>query len=217
MCKANQPIGLHAGTYKVHESRVPDGHLRAADATFSLDREGSIAGLDGATMTSSNNADYVTMVDPVLRGNVELYKYYSHDGHEVALPGMTFDLYRGDASQPESAALLAAGITTGSVKTDEAGRTYLWTSGWLDESNRGIAIERDDNGNSVLGKYFQTLYDGLPEGSYFLKETGESPLVESSQMSIPFTISAAAGATAQPRYEYRKAENAEFNAAATLK
>lgn len=160
MCKANQPIGLHAGTYKVHESRVPDGHLRAADATFSLDREGSIAGLDGATMTSSNNADYVTMVDPVLRGNVELYKYYSHDGHEVALPGMTFDLYRGDASQPESAALLAAGITTGSVKTDGPGRTYLWTSGWLNESNRGIAIERDDNGNSVLGKYFQTLYDG---------------------------------------------------------
>ena len=213
-------IGLHAGTYKVHESRVPDGHLRAADATFVLDRDGSIAGLVGATKTRSNNVDYVTMVDPVLRGNVELYKYYTHDGAKVALPGMTFDLYKGDASQPESAALLVAeGITTGKAKTDGAGRTYLWTSGPLGAGNDKIAIKHDTNGNSVLGKlgkYFQTLSDGLPEGSYFLKETGESHLVESSQMTIPFTVSANSDTTRQPLYEYLKAENAEFNAAVTL-
>ncbi|WP_407417374.1 SpaA isopeptide-forming pilin-related protein, partial [Paratractidigestivibacter faecalis] len=211
-------IGLHVGKYKVHESRVPDGHLRAADATFVLGRDGSIAGLAGATMeVRSNNVGYVTMVDPVLRGNVELYKYYMHDGAEVVLPGMTFDLYKGDVSQPESAVLLATGITTGSAKTDGAVRTYLWTSGPLGAGNDKIAIKHDTNGNSVLGKYFQTLYDGLPEGSYFLKETGESHLVESSQKSFSFTISAAAGATTQPLYKWLKADNVEFNATATLK
>ena len=151
---------------------------------------------------------------------MQLYKYYTHDGDKVALPDMTFDLYKGDASQPESAALLVAeGITTGKAKTDGAGRTYLWTSGPLGAGNDKIAIKHDTNGNSVLGKlgkYFQTLSDGLPEGSYFLKETGESHLVESSQMTIPFTVSANSDTTRQPLYEYLKAENAEFNAAVTL-
>lgn len=218
---AGMIIGLSRGGYVVHESRVPAGHLRAVDASFTIDWGGSIAGLAGATMeVRSNNVGYVTMVDPVLRGNVELYKFYTHDGAEAALPGMTFDLYKGDASQPESATLLAENITTGSVvKTDGAGRAYLWTSGPLGAGNDTIAIKTDINGNSVLGKlgkYFQTLYDGLPEGSYFLKETGESPLVESSQMTIPFTVSANSDTARQPLYKYLKAENAEFNAAVTL-
>ena len=220
---AGYVIGLSAGAYIIHESVVPEGHLRAGDATFTLDWSGGIAGLAGAArsevVAGGEKVTCLTVTDAVLRGNVELYKYYEHDGAEIALSGMTFELWRGTPDADEGNILVAEGITTGAIRKDGAGRLYNWTSGPLWAANAGTAVKTDANGESVLGKYFRTLADGLPEGSYFLRETGESHLTERSEMTIPFTISlrnGVNGSSGQPSYVRYAVENAEFNASVTL-
>ena len=199
-------MGLAAGTYTVHEARVPAGYVAAADFALVVGENGSVsvkgAGVsvvsgDGQTVAPERGNVVVRVTDQVFRAQVSLSKYFSHGGSHVAVPGMTFDLYRTDGTA--GGTLVARSITT-----DASGS---WSSAASD-----IAIERDASGASVLGDFYQKLSDGLPQGNYYLLETGTSELTQVSDARYDFAV----GADDHAQTIAVNAENVEFNASAHL-
>ena len=198
-------IGLKAGTYTVSETQVPANHLRVSDFTLTIAADGSVSvkSSDASVSYADNTKTAtVTVSDAVTRGQVSLTKTYKHGSTDVALSGMAFDLYKqvGDKADAANDVKVAEGITT-----DASGK---WAS-----KDSDIDIATDKGGASVLGQYYAKLSDGLPEGTYYFKETGESSLTVKSDATYSFTISEATSASPQVSVS---AENTEFNASATL-
>lgn len=112
---------------------------------------------------------------------------------------MTFDLYRaGETGAADT--LVASGIAT-----DDNGS---WTS-----KGSQIAVETV-GGVSVLGSFYQTLADGLPQGSYYLLETGSSPLTLKKDPGDRYEFSV--GESDHAKTIAVSAENEEFNASVHL-
>ncbi|MDO4841595.1 MAG: SpaA isopeptide-forming pilin-related protein, partial [Phoenicibacter congonensis] len=202
-------LALPAGTYKVTESRVPDGHVKASDFTLTINKEGVVS----ANGTSGKEVS-INVVDPVLRGNVELYKFYKHGNDNVEMPGMTFDLYKGTADGDN--VKIAEGVTLQEFQKDSSGKRYGWITGASATDKMVLTYLKGDDGVSLLGKYYETTKDGLPEGDYFFKETGASPYTVEADTTYAFTISKNSDTTKQPANVYCSAENTEFNATASL-
>ena len=199
-CKAADGyiVGLAAGTYTVSETAVPENHLKVADFTLTVSGEGdvSVSGTESAAVSTEagTRAATVTVSDEVVRGSVELYKYYEHgaDKKQTGIE-MTFDLYKkGDDGDTR----VATGITTDASGT--------WSS-----ASSSVAL-------TGLGKYYSVLADGLPEGEYYFKETGTSAYTVDAETTYTFTIATNDGGTTQPSAKNVRAKNDEFNATATL-
>ena len=199
-CKAADGyiVGLAAGTYTVSETAVPENHLKVADFTLTVSGEGdiSVSGTESAAVSTEagNRVATVTVSDEVVRGSVELYKYYEHgaDKKQTGIE-MTFDLYKkGDDGDTR----VATGITTDASGT--------WSS-----ASSSVAL-------TGLGKYYSVLADGLPEGEYYFKETGTNAYTIKAEDTYSFTIATGDDGTAQPAKQTVNAKNAEFNATAKL-
>ena len=202
-------LALPAGTYKVTESRVPDGHVRTADFNLTI----SIDGVVSANGTSGKEVS-IKVVDPVLRGDVELYKFYKHSNDNVEMPGMTFDLYKGTADGEN--VKIAENVVLQEFQKDSSGKRYGWITGATATDAMVLTYLKGDDGTSLLGKYYETTKDGLPEGNYFFKETGASPYTVEADTTYAFTISKNSDTSKQPANVYCSAENTEFNATASL-
>ena len=75
-------VGLPAGTYTVKETFVPAGHVKAADFEMTIAYyDGAVACASDArsdvAVTVEGNTATVTVTDAVVRGEVELHKYYA--------------------------------------------------------------------------------------------------------------------------------------------
>ena len=136
--------------------------IAANGAIFSKDGTVTVDGANpGGTIT-------VKVVDPVLRGHLQLTKYVSEDGTSTGqgtdtLQGAKFDLYRVDIAGDADAAdeLIAEDLVTNS-------------SGAITTLNNSTAISKtssDGTFDLTYGGKYTTLADGLPEGSYYFKET----------------------------------------------
>ena len=187
-------VGLPAGSYTVSETLAPADHLKVDDFTLLVSEAGDISVSDPATITveAGTRVATITVSDEVVRGAVSLYKYYEHAGKRVGL-AMTFDLYKKGA---DGDVRVATGIAT-----DASGN---WAS-----ADSDIAL-------TSLGKYYTKLSDGLPEGKYYLKETGSSSYTVDAQTTYPFTVATNNDGRSQPTAQYVEAKNDEFNATATL-
>mgnify|MGYP004488750467 CR=1 FL=1 len=198
-------VGLPAGTYTVHEDKTPAGYVAAADFTVTIGADGSVSTSAGGVVAADGTATVapqrgnacVRVPNSVFRAQVSLEKYFSHGGAKVAVPGMTFDLYRVGENGVD--ALVATGITTDAQGT--------WSSAASD-----IAVETDATGTSVLGALYQRLSDGLPQGSYYLLETGASALTQQSSARYDFSV----GADDHAKTVSVSAENDEFSASIHL-
>ena len=158
-------MGLASGDYIVRETgNPPTGYAQAADVSLHINTNGTATTGGAVTQTQENGAYTinVTVTDPVLRGHLQLTKHVSNDGGDTTgtgLAGATFDLYVStDPNNP-----IATGLTS-----DANGRVQ--TNG----SNNGNIAFSEAFVSSHNGKY-QTLADGLPEGSYYFKETDATP------------------------------------------
>lgn len=113
-----------------------------------------------ANGASADNSGLVTVevVDKVFRAHVLIHKTVASEetGQGNPLKGVTFDLYRDNGGNGKDV-LLATGITTG----DQG----YWSSRYSDVAY----IE------GTMPRYYVHLSDGLPIGSYYLKETGGTP------------------------------------------
>ena len=156
--------GLKAGDYLVRETgAVPEGYAKAPDMTFHLNADGTATAKDGVVTTTENGVSTVAVkvVDPVLRGHLQLTKYVSDDGSVNApdaetLQGATFSLYRvGDNGAADM--LVASGL-----KSNEQG---IVTTVGNDETEVTETFK-----NTYKGKYTK-LSEGLPEGTYYFIET----------------------------------------------
>ncbi len=205
-------VGIPAGTYSIHESKVPAGHVRASDVTLVIKADGTVT---AAGKSLAGDVPTATVTDEVFRGNVELAKYFKHNGTKNYLEGMTFDLYKCDDAAGSNPVRVATGIST-VTRRDAAGRNYSWAT--KVDACKVIYDVDATTGVSVLGKYFVDSMDGLPYGYYFFKETGISPYVVESQATKVFKIQGSDGTSEkkQSAYSYEEFENTEFNAAAQL-
>ena len=169
-------VGLHGGTYTITETgTVPAGYAKAPDVSITISADGKVT---STTQGAVENGDKpgvdtvitVDVVDPVLRGHLELTKLVSEKGLETdadksALAGATFSLYRVDCDGDNVDELIAEGLTSDAngkvttvgddtaIKTTTSGGTFDLTYG---------------------GKY-TNLSDGLPEGEYYFVETNATP------------------------------------------
>ena len=77
-------VGLPAGTYTISETSTPPaGYAKAEDVHITIAANGAISSNDGAvTVDGTNPGGTITVkvVDPVLRGHLQLTKYVSEDG-----------------------------------------------------------------------------------------------------------------------------------------
>ena len=198
-------VGLPAGTYTVHEDKTPTGYVAAADFTVTIGADGAVSTSAGSVVASDGAATVapergnacVRVPNSVFRAQVSLEKFFLHGSSKVAVPGMTFDLYRTGADGSD--VLVARGITT-----DAQG---AWSSAGSD-----VAVECDASGACVLGPFYQRLSDGLPQGGYYLLETGTSALTQQSSARYDFTIAEAD----HDKTVSVSAENEEFSASAHL-
>ena len=205
-------VGIPAGTYSIHESKVPAGHVRAGDIKLVIKTDGTVT---AAGKALAGDVPTATVTDEVFRGNVELAKYFKHDGTKNYLEGMTFDLYKCDDADGTNPVRVATGIST-VTRNDAAGRNYSWATK-VDACKVTYDVDAS-TGVSVLGKYFVDSMDGLPYGYYYFKETGISPYVVESEATKVFKIqgSDGTGEKKQSAFSYEEFENTEFNAAAQL-
>lgn len=165
-------VGLPAGTYIISETSTPPaGYAKASDVHITIAANGVISSKDGTvTVDGTNPGGTITVkvVDPVLRGHLQLTKYVSEDGTSTGqgtdtLQGAKFDLYRVDIAGDADAAdeLIAEDLVTNS-------------SGEITTLNNSTVISKtssDGTFDLTYGGKYTTLADGLPEGNYYFKET----------------------------------------------
>ncbi|MGO5254525.1 MULTISPECIES: SpaA isopeptide-forming pilin-related protein [unclassified Collinsella] len=193
-------VGLPAGTYRVHESVVPAGHVAVADFTVKIDAEGVVT-LGGARegVELDASAAKITVADPLYRSAFSLEKVYRHGSSELPVAGMSFELYRGAYY---SSAANGGGIKIADIRTDANGK---WSAdGSVPWMNR-------ENAFGMLAGYFVRQSDGLPAGKYYLVETGESALTKKPGAAgavTEFTLDGSVRGTTKAV----KVENDEFNA-----
>lgn len=211
MQEANQGfvVGLPAGTYTVKETSVPAGHVKAADFEITIASDGTVACASDArsdvAVTVEDNTATVTVTDAVVRGKVELHKYYEHNGDQAPVAQMTFDLYKGtydEDAENGGGVCIATGLVT------DGGGT------WRSRDDTQAVYKNTDKAFGEYAKYYQRASDGLPEGSYYFIETGTSNnTVDAQGKAFAFEIDQTE--TSQPSVKLQ-AENDEFNAAAEL-
>lgn len=158
-------VGLPAGNYTISETSTPPaGYTKAKDVQISIAANGAISSTYGiVTVDGGNPGGTITVkvVDPVLRGHLQLTKYVTSDGTadgagKVALAGAVFDLYRvGDNGAADM--LVASGL-----KSNDQG---IVTTVGNDETKVTETFK-----NTYKGKYTK-LSEGLPEGTYYFIET----------------------------------------------
>ena len=156
-------IGIPAGNYLIVESGpAPDYHAVAGDVPLTIHADGSIAisGDSGdASIATEDSVPVITVVDDVFRAHLKIRKVLASD-EEVGSRGtpvgpVEFELWRDNG---EVGAIDGADVkVVESIQTDEQGIWRSWNSD----------MEFVDG---VLPEYYQTLKDGLPAGSYYLKE-----------------------------------------------
>ena len=202
-------VGLPAGTYTVKETSVPAGHVKAADFEITIASDGAVACASDArsdvAVTVEDNTATVTVTDAVVRGEVELHKYYDHNGDQAPVAKMTFDLYKGtydEHAENGGGVCIATGIVT------DGGGT------WRSHDDTQAIYKNTVEAFGEYAKYYQRASDGLPEGSYYFIETGTSNnTVDAQGKYFAFEIDQAE--TSQPSVKLQ-AENDEFNAAVEL-
>ena len=202
-------VGLPAGTYTVKETSVPAGHVKAADFEITIASDGAVACASDArsdvAVTVEDNTATVTVTDAVVRGEVELHKYYDHNGDQAPVAKMTFDLYKGtydEHAENGGGVCIATGIVT------DGGGT------WRSHDDTQAIYKNTVEAFGEYAKYYQRASDGLPEGSYYFIETGTSNNTVDAQGKY-FAFEIAQTETSQPSVKLQ-AENDEFNAAAEL-
>ena len=203
-------VGLPAGTYTVKETSVPAGHVKAADFAITIAADGTVASASASrsdvAVTVEGNVATVTVTDAVVRGEVELCKYYDHNGDQMPVAKMTFDLYKGiynENAENGGGVCIATGLVT------DGGGT--WRS---HEDTQAIYKNTVKAFGEYYAKYYQRASDGLPEGSYYFIETGTSNNTVDAQGKA-FAFEIAQTETSQPSVKLQ-AKNDEFNAAAEL-
>lgn len=202
-------VGLPAGTYTVKETSVPAGHVKAADFEITIASDGAVACASDArsdvAVTVEGNTATVTVTDAVVRGEVELHKYYDHNGDQAPVAKMTFDLYKGtydEHAENGGGVCIATGIVT------DGGGT------WRSHEDTQAIYKNTVEAFGEYAKYYQRASDGLPEGSYYFIETGTpNNTVDAQGKAFAFKIDQAE--TSQP-FKKLEAENDEFNAAVEL-
>ena len=202
-------VGLPAGTYTVKETSVPAGHVKAADFEITIASDGTVACASDArsdvAVTVEGNTATVTVTDAVVRGEVELHKYYDHNGDQAPVAKMTFDLYKGtydEHAENGGGVCIATGLVT------DGGGT------WRSHDDTQAIYKNTVEAFGEYAKYYQRASDGLPEGSYYFLETGTSNnTVDAQGKAFAFEIDQAE--TSQP-FKKLEAENDEFNAAVEL-
>ena len=202
-------VGLPAGTYTVKETSVPAGHVKAADFEITIASDGTVACASDArsdvAVTVEDNTATVTVTDAVVRGKVELHKYYEHNGDQAPVDRMTFDLYKGTYDkQYENGG--GVRIATGLV-TDGGGT-------WRSHDDTQAIYQNTVEAFGEYAKYYQRASDGLPEGSYYFIETGTSNNTVDAQGKA-FAFEIVQTETSQPSVKL-EAKNDEFNAAVEL-
>ena len=202
-------VGLPAGTYTVKETSVPAGHVKAADFAITIAADGTVASASASrsdvAVTVEGNVATVTVTDAVVRGEVELCKYYDHNGDQVPVAKMTFDLYKGiydENAENGGGVCIATGLVTDS------------SGSWRSRDDAQAVYKNTGEAFAEFAKYYQRASDGLPEGSYYFIETGTSSNTIDAQGKY-FAFEIAQSETSQPSVKL-DAENDEFNAAAEL-
>ena len=202
-------VGLSAGTYTVKETSVPAGHVKAADFEITIASDGAVACASDArsdvAVTVEGNTATVTVTDAVVRGEVELHKYYDHNGDQAPVAKMTFDLYKGtydEHAENGGGVCIATGIVT------DGGGT------WRSHEDTQAIYKNTVEAFGEYAKYYQRASDGLPEGSYYFIETGTSNNTVDAQGKY-FAFEIAQTETSQPSVKLQ-AKNDEFNAAVEL-
>lgn len=202
-------VGLPAGTYTVKETSVPAGHVKAADFEITIASDGTVACASDArsdvAVTVEGNAATVTVTDAVVRGKVELHKYYKHNGDQAPVAKMTFDLYKGtydEHAENGGGVRIATGLVT------DGGGT------WRSHDDTQAIYQNTDKAFGKYARYYQRASDGLPEGSYYFIETGTSNNTVDAQGKA-FAFKIVQTETSQPSVKL-EAKNDEFNAAVEL-
>ena len=202
-------VGLPAGTYTVKETSVPAGHVKAADFEITIASNGTVACASDArsdvAVTVEGNIATVTVTDAVVRGEVELHKYYEHNGDQAPVAKMTFDLYKGtydEHAKNGGGVCIATGLVT------DGGGT------WRSRDDTKAIYQNTDRAFGEYAKYYRRASDGLPEGSYYFIETGTSNNTVDAQGKY-FAFKIAQTETSQPSVKL-EAKNDEFNAAVKL-
>lgn len=202
-------VGLPAGTYTVKETSAPAGHVKAADFEITIASDGAVACASDArsdvAVTVESNTATVTVTDAVVRGEVELHKYYDHNGDQAPVAKMTFDLYKGtydEHAENGGGVCIATGLVT------DGGGT------WRSHEDTQAIYKNTVEAFGEYAKYYQRASDGLPEGSYYFIETGTSNNTVDAQGKY-FAFEIAQTETSQPSVKLQ-AENDEFNAAVEL-
>ena len=173
-------VGLHDDTYTIAETgTVPAGYAKAPDVSITISADGKVT---STTQGAVENGDKpgvdavitVDVVDPVLRGHLELTKLVSENGLETdtdksALKGATFDLYRVDCDNDGEDELIAEDLTSdANGKVTTVGKTDVSINKW---SSKGENVGVD----LTYGGKYTKLSDGLPEGEYYFLETNATP------------------------------------------
>lgn len=173
-------VGLHDGTYTITETgTVPAGYAKAPDVSITISVDGKVT---STTQGAVENGDKpgvdaiitVDVVDPVLRGHLELTKYVSENGLETdadrsALEGATFDLYRVDVDGDDKDELIAEDLASGKDGKVTTVGNGAAISKWSSKGEQGGGTDL-----TYGGKYTK-LSDGLPEGDYYFVETDAGP------------------------------------------
>ena len=169
-------VGLHDGTYTVTETgTVPAGYAKAPDVSITISADGKVTSTTQGAVENGNKPGVdtvitVDVVDPVLRGHLELTKLVSDNGNvddvdAAGLKGATFDLYRVDCDNDGTDELIAKGLTS-------------VDGGKVTTVGNGTAIEKTASGGTfdlTYGGKYTKLSDGLPEGEYYFVETNATP------------------------------------------
>lgn len=205
-------IGLPAGTYDVKETKLPNGHVKVGDFQMTVASDGAVT-LEGspaqvAIESSGSQTDaIITVTDSVFRTQLKLDKTFTHNDSKQPVSGMTFDLYKMmDDSQSE------ADVKIAEITTDADGT-------WSSAAHNDVAWLNGEQAFGDLAKYYANQSDGVPAGTYYVKETGSTfDTVDDIGKVTTFTLDAATldSDGAHGNTFDVTVENSEFNAAVRI-
>ncbi len=205
-------IGLPAGTYDVKETKLPSGHVKVGDFKMTVASDGAVT-LEGSSAqvaienSGSQTDAVITVTDSVFRTQLKLDKTFTHNDSKQPVSGMTFDLYKMVGDSQSDADVKIAEITTDTDGT------------WSSAAHGDVAWLNGDQAFGDLTKYYANQSDGLPAGTYYVKETGLTfDTVGDTGKVTTFTIAAATldSDGAHGNTFDVAVENSEFNAAVRI-